>query len=91
MAPFAGISTDVQNNATSLANSGISYVTITANCTAQNCGIQGFAIDTSLIYHFPLTQSTGGTTTTPEPGTLALLGAGLAALGAVRRRRSRAA
>jgi hypothetical protein len=78
-APFAGV--------TSTAGD-ISYVTITA--TGPNTG-SGFAIDTSLIYHFANNQTSGGTTTTPEPGTLALLGAGLAALGAVRRRRNRAA
>ena len=76
-APFAGI--------TSTAGD-ISYVTITATSNATS----GFAIDTSLIYHFANNQTSGGTTTTPEPGTLALLGAGLAALGAVRRRRHRA-
>ena len=78
-APFAGI--------TSTAGD-ISYVTITA--TGPNTG-SGFAIDTSLIYHFANNQTSGGGgTQTPEPGTLALLGAGLAALGAVRRRRNRA-
>jgi hypothetical protein len=66
----------------------ISYVIITA--TGPNTG-SGFAIDTSLIYHFANNQTSGGTgTQTPEPGTIALLGAGLAALGAVRRRRNRA-
>jgi len=66
----------------------ISYVTITA--TGANTG-SGFAIDTSLIYHFANNQTSGNQTQqTPEPGTLALLGAGLAALGAVRRRRQRA-
>jgi hypothetical protein len=76
--PFAGL--------TSTAGD-ISYVTITATGAT---GL-GFAIDTSLIYHFTNNQTTGGQTTTPEPGTLALLGAGLAALGVVRRRRNRAA
>jgi hypothetical protein len=66
----------------------ISYVTITA--LGANTA-SGFAIDTSLIYHFANNQTSGNQTqTTPEPGTLALLGAGLAALGAVRRRRQRA-
>lgn len=64
----------------------ISYVTITPTNAAL-----GFAIDTSLIYHLPINQTTSNQTTTPEPGTLALLGGGLAALGAVRRRRNRAA
>ena len=65
----------------------ISYVVITA--TGANTG-SGFAIDTSLIYHFANNQTSGNQTQqTPEPGTLALLGAGLAALGAVRRRRQR--
>jgi hypothetical protein len=77
-APFAGI--------TSTAGD-ISYVTITATSNAGS----GFAIDTSLIYHFANNQTQGGGgTQTPEPGTIALLGAGLAALGAVRRRRNRA-
>jgi len=76
-APFAGI--------TSTAGD-ISYVTITSTNAAS-----GFAIDTSLIYHFANNQTGGNQTQqTPEPGTLALLGAGLAALGAVRRRRQRA-
>ena len=65
----------------------ISYVTITATSNASS----GFAIDTSLIYHFTNNQTSGNQSQqTPEPGTLALLGAGLAALGAVRRRRQRA-
>jgi hypothetical protein len=77
-APFAGI--------TSTAGD-ISYVTITA--TGPNTG-SGFAIDTSLIYHFANNQTTSNQSQqTPEPGTLALLGAGLAALGAVRRWRRR--
>jgi len=68
----------------------ISYVTITISGTpAVTSG--GFAIDTALVYHFSNVQTGGGGTQTPEPGTLGLLGAGLAALGWVRRRRNRAA
>ena len=81
-APFAGI--------TSTAGD-ISYVTITVNSANPTVIASGFAIDTSLIYHFANNQTSGNQSqTTPEPGTLALLGAGLAALGAVRRRRQRA-
>jgi hypothetical protein len=78
-AVFAGLTSTSAN---------ISYVTISSTNNSS-----GFAIDTSLIYHTNingLSNGVGGTTT-PEPGTLALLGAGLAALGAVRRRRNRAA
>jgi hypothetical protein len=78
-APFAGI--------TSTAGD-ISYVVITA--TGANTGL-GFAIDTSLIYHFANNQTSSSGTQTPEPGTLGLLGAGLAGLGWVRRRRNRVA
>jgi len=80
-APFAAI--------TSTAGD-ISYVTIVATGNPTVLG-SGFAIDTSLIYHFANNQTSGNQTQqTPEPGTLALLGSGLAALGAVRRRRQRA-
>ncbi|HTJ65880.1 MAG TPA: PEP-CTERM sorting domain-containing protein [Alphaproteobacteria bacterium] len=98
--PFVGISTDAQNNASSLATNGISYVTISTSCTSvtiagnttAGCSSTGgFAIDTSLIYHYPIAAQTGGGTTTPEPGTLSLLGAGLVALGYVRRRRNKTA
>ncbi len=65
----------------------ISYVTITAT-GANTAG--GFAIDTSLIYHFANNQTSGDPQQTPEPGTLGLLGAGLAGLGWVRRRRNKA-
>jgi hypothetical protein len=92
--PFVGISTDAQNNASSLASNGISYVVISTSCTqvgvtAACSSTGGFAIDTSLIYHYPIAAQNGGGSTTPEPGTLSLLGAGLAALGYVRRRRNK--
>ena len=76
---FAGLTSTAAN---------ISYVTITSSNNSS-----GFAIDTSLIYHTNVNGVSNpvGGTQTPEPGTLALLGAGLAALGAVRRRRNRAA
>jgi hypothetical protein len=72
---FAGITSDAAD---------ISYVII--NSSGANTG-NGFAIDTSLIYHVPISQTGGGGTQTPEPGTLGLLGAGLAGLGLVRRNR----
>ncbi len=75
---FAGLTSTSAN---------ISFVTITSTNNTL-----GFAIDTSLIYHTNVngTGGTGGGTQTPEPGTLGLLGAGLAGLGWVRRRRNQA-
>lgn len=87
-APFVGIATDAQNSAASLAANGISYVTISANCTSNSCTSGGFAIDTSLLYHYTIAAPTGPGTKTPEPGTMSLLGAGLAGLGYFRRRRA---
>ena len=77
-AAFAGLTSTAGN---------ISYVVITA--TGANTSA-GFAIDTSLIYHFANSQISGNSQATPEPGTLGLLGAGLVGLGWVRRRRSQA-
>jgi hypothetical protein len=90
---FVGITTNAQNNAASLASLGISYVTITTTCTAVGqtaaCPTTGgFAIDTSLLYHYPISNPTGPSSNTPEPGTMSLLGAGLAGLGYFRRRRA---
>jgi hypothetical protein len=85
-APFVGIATDAQNNAQSLASQGISYITISTSCTATNCASGGFAIDTSVLYHYPI-NNVSRPTATPEPATLSLLGAGLAGLGFIRRRR----
>jgi hypothetical protein len=95
-APFVGIATDAQNNQSSLASLGISYVTITTSCTTVGatgaCSTTGgFAIDTSLLYHYTIANPTGPGTTTPEPGTMSLLGAGLAGLGYFRRRRNKTA
>ena len=71
---FAGITSSSAN---------IKSVTISSS---QNSA--GFAIDTSIIYHNNLqTGGSGGSQQTPEPGTLGLLGAGLAGLGAIRRKR----
>jgi hypothetical protein len=91
--PFVGITTNAQNNAASLAALGISYVTITTSCTAVGqtaaCATTGgFAIDTSLLYHYAISNPTAPSGTTPEPGTMSLLGAGLAGLGYFRRRRA---
>ena len=94
--PFVGITTDAANNATSLANLGIfHYVTrLTATCNSAVLGgctsSGGFAIDTSLLYHYPISNPTPPSGNTPEPGTMSLLGAGLAGLGYFRRRRNKA-
>jgi len=83
--PFVGISTDATTS--DLATNGISYIMISATCTATNCTSNGFAIDTSLLYHYPINQTVNNVQTTPEPGTLGLLGAGLIGLGWARRRK----
>ena len=71
----------------------ISYVTIAEGPSLAG---SGFAIDTSLIYHTNINGRSNpdaqqGSSQTPEPGTLSLLGAGLAGLGYVRRRLRRKA
>ncbi len=94
--PFVGITTNAQNNNASLASLGISYVTISTACaqqgtTAACAATSGFAIDTSVLYHYPISNPTAPTSNTPEPGTMSLLGAGLAGLGYIRRRRNKTA
>ncbi len=84
--PFVGLSTDAQDNPTSLANAGISFVTISVAGTNGD----GFAIDTSVLFHYPINPNNNNTQATPEPGTLGLLGAGLAGLGFLRRRHRKA-
>jgi hypothetical protein len=91
--PFVGITTNAQNNSASLASLGISYVTISTACaqvgtTAACAATSGFAIDTSVLYHYPISNTSAPTGNTPEPGTMSLLGAGLAGLGYFRRRRA---
>lgn len=92
---FVGITTNAANNAGSLASLGISYVEITATCNSVASGgcttTGGFAIDTSLLYHYPISNPSGPSSSTPEPGTLSLMGAGLAGLGYFRRRRNKVA
>jgi hypothetical protein len=83
--PFVGISTDATTS--NLATNGISYILISATCTSASCTSGGFAIDTSLLYHYPIVQTLSQTQTTPEPGTLGLLAVGLIGLGWARMRK----